>query len=212
MAPLSAVGVLAFRVICRKKAKGARNELAAEFRECILSVSASLRAGYSVENAFLEAEKDMEMMYGKDALICGELEFLRRGLHINITLEELLADIAKRSGCEDIGEFAQIFALAKRNGGNMAEIIKSSANRIGKRIELRQELQAALGGKQMELTIMKLMPFGILFYIDMGTPGYFAPLYHNPVGIAVMTVCLAVYLGAYLLGENVMGRIEAELL
>lgn len=212
MLPLSAVGVFLFRNIRRKKAEQARRELSSQFRECILCVSASLRAGYSVENAFLEAEKDMEVMYGKDALICAELKFLRRGLNINITVEELLEDIAKRSGCEDIGEFARVFALAKRNGGNMAEIIQTSANRIGKKIELRGEMQTVLSGRQMEFMIMRLMPFGILFYIEMGTPDYFAPLYHNPLGVAVMTGCLAVYLGAYFLGEAVLGKLEAEFL
>lgn len=212
MLPLSAAGVFLFRNIQRKKAERARRELSSQFRECILCVSTSLRAGYSVENAFLETEKDMRVMYGKDSLICGELEFLRRGLNINISVEELLEDIAKRSGCEDIGEFARVFALAKRNGGNMAEIIQISANRIGKKIELRGEIQTVLSGRQMEFMIMRLMPFGILFYIEMGTPDYFAPLYHNPLGVAVMTGCLAVYLGAYFLGEAVLGKLEAEFL
>lgn len=210
--PLGAVGVYFFRDIRRKKAKKARDELAVQFRECILSVVSSLQAGYSVENAFLESEKDMELMYGRHSLIGGELKFIRRGLQINITLEELLADIARRSGCGDIAEFAQIFALAKRNGGNMTEIIRNSARQIGKRIELRQEVQVLLGGRQMELMVMKLMPFGILLYVSMGNPGYFEPLYHNGFGIAVMTGCLAAYAGAYFLGEAVMGGIESQLL
>lgn len=210
--PLGTIGGYVFWDIRNKKAKKERNELAEQFRECILSVVSSLQAGYSVENAFLESEKDMELMYGNFSLIGEELKFVRRGLQINITLEELLADIAGRSGSSDIGEFAQIFALAKRNGGNMTEILKNSAGQIGKRIELRQEVQVLLGGKQMELMIMKLMPFGILLYVSMGNPGYFEPLYHNLSGIAVMTGCLAVYSGAYFLGEAVMGKIEAQLL
>lgn len=208
--PLGAVGFYAFRSIRRKKIKKAAEELAAQFRECILSVVSSLQAGYSVENAFLESEKDMALMYGENSLIGGELAFIRRGLQINLTLEELLANVAERSGCGEIAEFSQIFALAKRNGGNMTEIIKNSAGRIGKKIELRQEVQVLLGGKQMEFLIMKLMPFGILLYIAMGNPGYFDPLYHNLTGAAIMTGCLAVYAGAYLLGERVMDRIEAK--
>ena len=127
------------------------------------------------------------------------------------TLEGLLVDMARRSGCEEIGQFAQIFALAKRNGGNMAQIIRNSAGQIGGRIELRQEIRMLLGGKKMELTIMKIMPFGILLYIDVGNPGYFDFLYHNFIGIAVMTGCLSLYLGAYLLGEHIMKGIMAEM-
>lgn len=210
MIPLTPVGFGCFCIIRRKKMEKAKEELKSQFRECILSVAAFLQAGYSAENAFVECEKDMAIMYGEDAQICGELGLIRRGLNINITLEELLRDFARRSNCEEISQFAGIFALAKRNGGNMAAIIRSSAALIGKRIELRQEIATLLSGKRMELNIMEVMPFGILLYISLGNPGYFDGLYHNLFGVAVMTGCLIVYLAAYLIGELVMRRMTAD--
>lgn len=208
--PLSPIGFVCLRSVRRKKAERERAELTIQFRECILAVSNSLQAGYSAENAFVECEKDMRSMYGEDSRICRELRQIRRGLNINISLEELLQDFAGCSGCDEIGQFAQIFSLAKRSGGNMAEIIRTSAALIGKQIELRQELRTLLAGKRMELNIMKVMPFGILFYVSIGSPGYFAPLYHNVLGAAVMTGCLAVYLVSFLMGETVMNRMEVE--
>lgn len=208
--PLSPLGLLSFRRIKRKKLERSREVLTEQFRECILSVATSLQAGYSAENAFLECGKDMKLMYGENSLICEELDLMRRGLHINISLEELLQDFAGRSGCSEIDQFAQIFSLAKRGGGNMAAIIRSSAALIGKQIDLRQELKTHLAGKQMELNIMEVMPFCILLYISLTTPGYFDALYHNLTGVAVMTGCLAVYLGAFLLGEFVLDRMTAE--
>lgn len=207
---LSPLGIYFFGTICRKKLLKEKEELTAQFRECILAVSTSLQAGYSAENAFVECIKDMRLMYGEESLICSELEQIRRGLNINITLEELLQDFAGRSGCEEISEFAQIFSLAKRSGGNIAEIIRTSAALIGRQIELRQEFRSLLAGRRMELNIMKVMPFGISLYISFSTPGYFEPLYHNIVGVAIMTGCLAVYLTAYVMGEAVMGRMEVE--
>lgn len=153
----------------------------------------------------------MALMYGEESLICRELDYIKRGLKINISLEELLADLSVRSACEEIAQFAQIFALVKRNGGNMAEIIRGSAHQIGRQIELKQEVQILLGGKKMELMIMKAMPFGILLYIDIGNRGYFDSLYHNLAGAAIMTGCLGVYLGAYILGEFIMKGITAEM-
>lgn len=207
---LSPIGVFCYRGFCRKKKERYKEELAAQFRECILAAATSLQAGYSAENAFVECGNDMRLMYGESAPICKELGIIRRGLHINITLEELLQDFAGRSGCDEINQFAQIFSLAKRNGGNMAAIIRSSAALIGKQIELRQELQTLLSGKRMELNIMKVMPFGILFYISMGNPGYFEMLYHNLTGVAIMTGCLAVYLAACVLGDRLMEKMMAE--
>lgn len=209
--PLSFVGIACFYKIRDEKGRREREELVKQFRECILAVSASLQAGYSVENAFLECEQDLTLMYGRESLICGEIRLIRRGLHINISLEELLTDFGERSSCEEIIQFAEVFSIAKRNGGNLAEIIAGSSDLIGRKIELRGEIGALLGGKKMELTIMELMPFAILLYINAANPGYFDVLYHNLFGVLIMTGCLVVYFSAYVIGEAVMKHLWKEL-
>lgn len=210
--PLLPVGVVFYRKIRRNKGDREQEELAMQFRECILAVGALLGAGYSVENGFLECEQDMSLMYGKDSLICRELRVVRRGLHINISLEELLTDLGVRSGCEEIIQFAEVFSIAKRSGGNLAEIIRSSADLIGRRAELKREVDTLLSGKKMELNIMELMPFAILAYIGAANPGYFDIFYSNMYGRLIMTGCLVGYLGAYLLGENVFQRMRRDLI
>lgn len=209
--PLAVVGFLFFRMEKERKAKAVREMLNSQFKECLLSVCTSLKAGYAVENAFVESRKDMKLLYGDGAPIYVELEHIRRGLVINITLEELLTDLAKRSGSEDIMQFAQVFAIAKKSGGKLPEIIQNTALLISRRMEARQEIRTLLSGRQMEQTIMKLMPFGILGYIGISYPGYFDSLYHNWQGVAIMTVCLLVYLGAYVLGDRIMQQIARKM-
>ncbi len=208
---LSGVGILCFRELMENSRRRRKLEIAMQFRECILAVATLLQAGYSAENAFMECRRDMVMLFGEEAHICVELKQIQRGLHINISLEELLLEMAGRTGCEEILQFAQIFGLAKRNGGNMAEIIRETAALVGKRIELRQEMQTLLSGKRMELMIMRIMPFGILFYIELGNPGYFQTLYHNFRGVLIMTGCLGLYLAAFFFGERIMKQLWEEM-
>lgn len=209
--PLSAVGVVYFRMLTQKKRDRCKEQLTLQFKECILSVAASLKAGYAIENAFLESRADMELLYGRDSPIFQELELLRRGLVINITLEEQLFDLADRSGSEEIGQFATVFAIAKRNGGNLSEIIGASSDLIGQKLDARQELQTMLSGRRMEQNIMKLVPFAVLGYVGACYPGYFDMLYHNLQGAAIMTGCLAIYLAAYVLGEKILQRVALEM-
>lgn len=209
--PLLPVGAACFYRLAKRKTAEDREILEMQFKDCILSVAASLKAGYAVENAFLESREDMALLYGESSMIYCELEQLRRGLIINITLKEQLKDLAKRSASREIYQFAQIFSIAKRSGGNLSEIIGTSAELIGQRITARQERNTLLSGRRLEQTIMKLMPFGILTYVGVSTPGYFDCLYHNWQGAAVMTGCLLVYLGAVALGDYVMERISREL-
>lgn len=209
--PLSAVGVFYFLKEKERKGKRCREELNVQFKECILSVAALLKAGYAVENAFLESRGDIRLLYGEDSYMYEELEGIRRGLVINITLEELLSDLAARSDSDDIRQFAQVFAIAKRSGGNLPEIMRTTALLIGRKMDAGQEIRTSLSGRQMEQTVMKLMPFGILLYIGSSYPGYFDSLYHNFQGIAIMTGCLVIYLAAYIIGDKILEKISAKM-
>lgn len=209
---LSPIGIFFFKGLLDIRIKECREKLTAEFKECILSVSTSIKAGYALENAFVESRGDMKLLFGENSLIYNELELIRRGLVINITLEELLEDLADRSGSDEIRQFAQIFAIAKRNGGNISEIIGTSSELISMRIETRQEIRTVLSGRRMEQNIMKLIPFGILFYIGISYPGYFDSLYHNVRGALTMSICLVIYLFAYVTGDKILNSIEAQMM
>ena len=203
--------IIYFRRCAAKQCKKNRQELTAQFKECILAVANSLRTGYALENAFLESREDIRMLYGEHSAMYQELELIRRGLILNITLEDLIGDLAERSNIEEIQQFSTILNIAKRGGGNVTQMIRTTAEVIGNKVETMQEMLTMLQGRRLEQNIMELMPFGITFYIGWAYPGYFDSLYHNGMGILVMTVCLMVYVGAYILGERVLDRIEEEL-
>ncbi len=205
------LGIVYFRRCAANQSRKNRQELTLQFKECILSVANSLRTGYALENAFLESREDIRLLYGERAAMYQELELIRRGLIMNLTLEELIGDLAERSGIEEIEQFSTILQIAKRGGGSVAQIIRTTSEVIGNKVETMQEMLTMLQGRRLEQNIMEIMPFGIAFYIGWAYPGYFAALYHNGMGILVMTVCLAVYVGAYFLGERILDRIEEEL-
>lgn len=205
------LGVLYFRRCVNRQCRKNRQELTIQFKECILSVANSLRTGYALENAFLESREDIRMLYGEQSAMYRELELIRRGMILNITLEELVGDLAKRSGIEEIEQFSAILNIAKRGGGNVTQIIRTTAEVISNKVETMQEMLTMLQGRRLEQKVMEAMPFGISLYIAAAYPGYFGTLYHSVTGIAVMTLCLAVYVGAYLLGEKILDQIEEEL-
>ena len=171
-------------------------ELTLAFREAVVMVAGNLQAGNSVENAFKRVYSDLKTLYGEDAEISEEFRMIGRGLDNNMVLEALLMDFGERSGVEDIKDFADIFGIAKRTGGNLKEIISDTADAISTKTEMRRELRILISEKQFEQRIMSVIPFFILIYIGFTSPGYFDSLYHNLQGIGIMTACLAAYLTA----------------
>ena len=175
-----------------------------QFKDAIASVLTNLKAGYSIENAFREARKDMELLYGKKSLIGGHLDKICKGLKNNIPLEKLLFTFGNESDNPDIQEFAGVFAVAKRSGGNMTDIIGRTIAVISQKIEVEKEIEVLISAKRMEARIMNFVPFFIIFYIELTSRGFFEPLYHNIFGIVLMTICMVVYVAAYLLSEKIV--------
>lgn len=181
-----------------------KKRLLEQFREMILSISANLKAGYSIENAFSEAYQDILMLYGADGLMTTELRYMLQGLHNNMILEDMLHSFSQRSGLEDVKDFSEIFCIAKRSGGDMNHIIRNTACAISEKIQVRREIDTMIRAREFEQKIMNLIPFGIILYINLTSPGFFEPLYHNFVGNIVMSVCLLVYGIAVCLSEKLM--------
>lgn len=200
------VGIYGYLSIQQEKGNKRRQRLEQEFKDCILSVAANLRAGYSVENAFVECIQDMVSLYGEEGLMLQELYKMKKGLCNNIPLEKLLQEFGIRSGCTNISEFGEVFCIARQSGGKMPEIIQSTADLIGEAIILKQEIQATVSGRLLELKIMMIIPFLLVGYIEVGNRGFFDVLYHNFSGGLIMTGCLTVYLTAYRLAVRICER------
>ncbi len=181
-----------------------KKELSYQFRESIMSVSNALNAGYSVENAFLEAYSDMEDMFGSDAVITMEYRKIAKRLKNNEAIEIIIADLAGRSGIEDIRDFADVFAASKRTGGDMTKIIKRAASNISEKMDVKREIDTILSSRKYEQRIMEIIPFAIIGYLGITSPGFLDILYHNVTGVAVMTVCLCIYLTGFVFAESIM--------
>ncbi len=188
----------------RELARRKRQELSIQFKDLILAVAANQKAGYSVENAFREAYGDMAMLYGGQSVICTELRYLMAGLDNNVVLEQLLYGLGVRSGLPDVMQFADVFLIAKKSGGNMTDILAKTAEVIEQKTETDKEIQLMISGRKTEQKIMNAVPFFIIFYVGSTSKGFFDVLYHNLIGVIVMTACLGFYLASYMLSEKIV--------
>lgn len=175
-----------------------------EFKEAILALSAALEAGYSAENAFEEAYKDLKQLYQENSMILKELHAIVNQIKMNITVENALSSFSEKTGIEDIQNFSEVFATAKRTGGDLIHVIKITAKIISDKIEVKREILTLIAAKRLEANIMKVIPILILIYLSVTSPGFLDPLYHNFLGTIVMSIFLLCYLGAVLLIDKII--------
>lgn len=198
-----------FIYLCHRECAQARNRKAAQqfhkqFREWILLLASSLSAGYSVENAFGQSHRELQLMFPRGGVMVKELKRMLASLNNNQRPETLFLSLADRYPFEEVRSFAEVFCTARASGGSLNTVIRSTAAQMAEIMDTKREIDTLLSAKVFEQKIMTIMPAAILIYIRVCSAEFVEGLYHNPAGILVMTVCLGIYVAAYLLGKRMV--------
>ena len=139
----------------------------------------------------------MSFIYAGETEIMEELEWILSGIDRNVPIEELLKDFGERSGSEDIRNFANVIRAAKKSGGNLINIIQKTVHSIAGKMAVEEEIATMIAAKKLEQKIMLVMPYGILGYLRLTNGEFLTVLYHNGIGMCLMTIFLT---GIYLAG------------
>lgn len=201
-------GIIIFPLCCNSykntEIKKRKKALLYQFKDGMQCVSVALIAGFSMENAWREALKELEELYGKESYMVEEMRQMNAGIQMNQPIEQLLYQFAVRSGCEDIMEFAEIFRFAKRSGGNFGKIIQNTIGRISEKMEIERDIETVISGKKMEQKIMNIVPVLLLVYLNLTAEEFLAPLYGNLFGGFIMSGAFLVYIAALMLANKMV--------
>lgn len=194
------------RYRARQIAEKRRDELAIQFKQALYTLSSSLAAGRSVENAFKEVSKDLELIYpDPNTDILREFETINHRVANGEPIEAALLDFSNRAGIEDIKNFTDVFITCKRRGGNLNEVIRRTSSIISDKMDIQQEIQVLMAQKRFESKAVILAPILVVALFSYSSPDYMQPLYQlNRGGPLIMTGALVVMGLCYLWIQNIM--------
>lgn len=198
------LGVPIYREQKRRIINKKKKELKVQFKDMLMVMSDSLKTGYSVSNALKESYKDMVSMYGRYSYICEELRIMISKIKLNVREEDIFKDFAKRTGLREAILFSRIFSVAKRTGGNMTEVIGSVTDSIVLKENVREEIEVSTTEKKTEQKIMTLIPMALILYVKMMSPDFLNIMYETNAGRIVMTICLVLYVLAFLWAQKIV--------
>lgn len=181
-------------------------EFRAQFRDMLEALVTSLNSGKNITGAFLSAQEDMKLQYSEDAYIIQELKLINAGIYHNLSVEQLVMDMGKRSGIRDIADFAITFETCYRKGSNIKMVMLKTYDLISNKMQMEEEIKTKISASTNEQYIMLVMPVVITALIKSMSPDM-AANYASPTGIVITLVSLAVFVGAYLTGVKI-SRIE----
>ncbi|SCY84508.1 type II secretion system F family protein [Alkaliphilus peptidifermentans] len=182
-----------------------RLQLLNQFKEAMYGISSSLSVGKSLETAIKDSLGDLEIMYDDpDTLIIRELTIVVRRLELNDTVEEAIADLAARSKLDDIRNFSEVLNTCKRAGGNLIEVMGTTAKTIGEKIYFTQELNLMVAQRKFDQKILSITPFALIITLSIVAKDYMEPVFTTIIGRIVMTVAFVMIVAALIISKRIM--------
>lgn len=201
---VSPIGIMVYKKYRSYKIRKREEQLSMQFKDALIMIASSIEAGYSMEHAIKRTFEDIQTLYEKSSYIVEELKRINALILNNTTVAEAIEQFAVRSCQEDIQNFSQVYKTAQESGGNLVGIMHGTSKTIAEKYEITKEIQTMITAKKLEVSIMKIIPFGILLYLNLCSPEFLSPLYGNLFGIGFMTAMLLLICSLCLLADKIM--------
>ena len=188
----------------QKEREKGQTKLQEEFLHGIGILNSALQAGLSMENAWIEVEKETKLLYGSKSSFYMAIKEINQKVAHNNSIEKLFLEYAYRSKLEDMMQFAELLEFGKRSGSNWKKIIEGTVAQMTERQETKQQIEVMVAEKKMEQQIMNILPVGLLGFLQISAWDYMSILYHNILGCIVMTIFLLGYVVAIRFSEKIL--------
>ena len=157
-----------------------RKKFDKQLPDTLTLTSTSLRAGYSllqaIEAVAQESPEPTRREFGR------ALTEIRLGR----PMIDSLGDIGIRMESQDFEWAVLAIAIQREVGGNLAEVLQTTAETMNQRNRLRGEMKALTAEGRISAIIMGVLPFFLFGIISAVNPEYLIPLYTKPIGWGLM--------------------------
>ena len=190
--------------VYRERLRNLRKDLL----ELVTMLTSFLLAGYSAEQGMERVHQELVKMRGWETDLSGMLASMLREIRLGENAQTVWMNVSRETQVEELRDLGQIFALSGRSGASLPGILKRTSSQLIQKLQTEEQISVQAAGKQMEQRIMNWMPAGILAYVRLTSGDMMQVMYTTAVGRIIMTVCLAIYVGAFCLAEKMMGELE----
>ncbi|MEG0829033.1 MAG: type II secretion system F family protein [Anaerovoracaceae bacterium] len=177
--------------------------LTMQFKDLLYSLSASVTTGHQMAEALSEALENLRLIYDDNTPLVLELKQMVKRISENRESDpDLLFDFARRSDCEDIHNFVQVYLTCRTMGGDLEKVMINTTEILADKITIEREIKTLTAQKKFEGKIISAMPIVVILFLNLVSPDYLMPLYTTGLGRIIMTMALAGIGMAYMITEK----------
>lgn len=143
-------------------------------------LSASLEAGAGIAAA-------LELVVAEaDEPAASEFGRVLATTRLGATLLDGLQEMSDRLDSRDLVYTVQAIAVQQRTGGRLAEVLRTVAEFMRARFELKRELSALTAEGRISAYLLGGLPFALALIISVISPGYLTPLFTTAPGLVMV--------------------------
>jgi len=176
-------GILAFplpKIIIHVLKKRRDKKFGMQFVDALASISNSLRAGFTMVQAFDLIQREMENP------IKQEFRLMIMETRLGVPLDEALQHLARRMPSQDMDLFVTAVSILREVGGSLTEVFGNIAATIRERHRIEGKVDALTATGRIQGIMMVFLPIGFVIGINIISPNMLKKLYTHPVGLAVI--------------------------
>ena len=186
-----ACGAVAARALVAHLGARRARSFGRQLADALPMAAQHLRAGMSVETAFASVARFLpEPAKGEIQRVSDEVRFGR------VPIDEALARMAERTGDKDAEFLATAVGVQKVGGGNLAELLESTAERIESKQELQGDIDAITSQGRYASKFIAVFPFLVLGVVVFGAPDIGAAWWASPYWPVVVAALAALDVSA----------------
>ncbi len=201
------VGLIAAKifipVIAESLRKKRLSRMKMQFRDFLTALSNSISGGMNINDSIRNSCNDLEIQYSKDSYIVKEIKELVVGMENNVSLEEMLIDLGNRSGDDDISNFATVFNMCYRSGGNLKDVMRRTTDIISTKISIFEEISTKLTSNKVQFMSMEVIPIVLVLMMRFMSSD-FAESFATVIGVIAVTVGVGFFVAAYIVAQKIM--------
>lgn len=167
--------------------------------DALMMLAGGMRAGVGLTSAL------QQLVAESQAPIKQEFSLLLREQRLGVTLEQSLANLARRVPTQTTILVVSAMRIAVETGGGLSETLERTAHMIRSRLQMEGKIKALTAQGKMQAWVVGLLPLLLMLVLDHMEPEAMSQLWHTPMGWGVLAiVAFLEIMGLYIIRKIVM--------
>ncbi len=133
-----------------------------------------------------------------------ELDVLVKEYDLGTPLDVALENLSERVGSRTLSATVQALKIARRSGGNLTEMLDSSAASLREFARLEGVVRTKTAEGKAQVFVIGVIPLPMVLGINALDSHFFEPLFGSFIGQIVVSLALLLWLAAVLLARKIL--------